>query len=437
MRFRGDARPHIGHHVVDLQPIRRYDVAMIARNLQAALHDALTDTPVVLLHGARQTGKTTLAQMLLQGGYSARYLTLDQTAVLAAATADPEGFVAGLGGPAVIDEVQRAPGLLTAIKARVDLDRRPGAFLLTGSASVLTLPRVADALVGRMQVITLWPLSQGEIEGRRESFLESVFDGGFGSGPPTTETRDAVVERVVRGGFPEAVSRSSASRREAWFDSYLSTIIQRDVRELGDLARLTEVPHLLRLLAARAASLVNMAEISRSAAMPQSTLKRYVALLHSLFLVSLLPAWSTNFSKRLVKAPKLLITDTGLASFLLGLDAARLREDPRVLGPLLEDFVAMELVKQLGWAAWRGRLFHFRTAEGAEVDIVLERADGRVVGVEVKAGVSLGAADFRGLRMLAEAAGPRFVRGVVLYLGETVVPFSENLCAVPLPALWR
>ncbi len=410
---------------------------MYARSLTPVIGTALADTPVVLIHGARQCGKTTLAWMLLQEGLSARYLTLDQAGVLAAAAADPEGFVAGLGGPAVLDEVQRAPGLLLAIKADVDRDRRPGRFLLTGSASVLLLPQVADALVGRVEIATLWPLSQGEIEGRREGFLPWLFDGRQELIVTGAETREAVVERVVRGGFPEAVGRAAGARREAWFESYLSTIVQRDVRDVSDIDRLAEVPRLLRFLAARSASLLNLAELARTAAIPQTTLKRYFALLQGIFLVRLLPPWSTNQAKRMVRSPKVMLTDTGLAAFLLGLDRDRLRDDPQSLGPLLENFVAVEVLKQLGWAPARIEAFHFRTSEGAEVDLVLERADGGLVGVEVKASATVGARDFRGLKRLAELGGPRFVRGVVLYLGESVVPFARNLHAVPLGALWQ
>ncbi|MBU2601054.1 MAG: ATP-binding protein, partial [Actinobacteria bacterium] len=343
----------------------------------------------------------------------------------------------GLGGSAVLDEVQRAPGLLLAIKADVDRDRRPGRFLLTGSASVLLLPHVSDALVGRVEISTLWPLSQGEIEGRREGFLRWLFDGGqepIGAG---AEARNAVVERVVRGGFPEAVGRATGARRDAWFESYVSTIVQRDVRDVSDIDRLADVPRLLRFLAARSASLLNLAELSRSAAIPQTTLKRYFALLQAIFLVRLLPAWSTNQAKRMVRSPKVMLADTGLAAFLLGLDGDRLRDDPLPLGPLLENFVVMEVVKQLGWAPARVEASHFRTSEGAWVDLVLERADGALVGIEVKAAATVGARDFRGLKKLADLAGPRFVRGVVLYLGESVVPFARNLHALPLRALWQ
>lgn len=414
---------------------------MYQRNLGPAVLAALQDTPVVLLHGARQVGKTTLAHMLIEQGLHAHYLTLDTAATLSAARSDPEGFVQGLSTPCVLDEVQRVPELLLAIKARVDSQRKPGSFLLAGSASVFMLPQLADALVGRMEVLTLWPLSQGEIEGRRESFLDALLSPDNSSWfdhvhHAPLEERQHLISRVVRGGFPAVVTREDPSRRQAWLESYLTTVVQREVRDVADVHRLTEFPQLLRLLAARLGSLANFAELARSSGIPQSTIKRYLTLLTSLFLVYLLPSYATNLSKRVTKSPKLYLTDSGAATFLMGVDEARLLAEPMLLGPLLEGFVVMELVKQLGWSSARCALYHFRTVAGAEVDVVVEARDGRVAGVEVKAAASLGARDFAGLRILAEAAGEKFVRGVVLYLGNDVVPISRGLWAVPLAALW-
>jgi predicted AAA+ superfamily ATPase len=401
------------------------------------LREALRDTPVVLLNGARQTGKSTLVGSGMLGDHEARYLTLDEAGVLAAAEADPSGFLSGLEGPVILDEVQRSPGLFPAIKAEVDRDRRPGRFLLTGSANVLLLPRLSESLAGRMEILTLWPLSQGEIEGVKEGFVDAVFTGGLLSIPDGPGGTPNLHERLLRGGYPEVLGRSSESRRRAWFGSYVTTILQRDVRDLSNIEGLTELPRLLSLLAARSASLVNYAELSRSASMPQSTLKRYVSLLEATFLVSTLPAWSSNLGKRLVRSPKLLLCDTGLISGMQGLSAERLASDPVLIGPLLENFVAMELRKQSAWSDTQPRLFHFRTQTGQEVDLVMENAAGRIVGVEVKASATVGARDFRGLRALAEASGDRFRRGIVLYTGKTAVPFGENLHALPVGSLWN
>ncbi len=367
----------------------------------------------------------------------ARYLTLDEAGVLAAAEADPAGFLAGLEGPVILDEVQRSPGLFPAIKAEVDRDRRPGRYLLTGSANVLLLPRLSESLAGRMEIQTLWPLTQGEMEGAEEGFVDALFSADPLPIPEEPYGTPVLYERLLRGGYPEVVGRSSEARRRAWFGSYVTTILQRDVRDLSNIEGLTELPRLLSLLAARSASLANYAELSRSASMPQSTLKRYVSLLEATFLIKTLPAWSSNLGKRLVRSPKLLLCDTGLISSLQGLNAERLASDPVLVGPLLENFVAMEIQKQSTWSATQPRLFHFRTQTGQEVDIVLEDASGQVVGVEVKASATVGARDFRGLRALAEASGNRFRRGVVLYTGKTDVPFGESLHALPVSSLWE
>lgn len=409
---------------------------MYRRNIAPLVREALQDTPVVLLNGARQTGKSTLVRGGMLENSDARYLTLDEAGVLAAAEADPAGFLSGLGGPVILDEVQRSPGLFPAIKAEVDRDRRPGRFLLTGSANVLLLPRLSESLAGRMEILTLWPLSQGEIEGVQEGFVDAVFSKDPISFQQEPEGTSDLPGRLLRGGYPEAHARGSEARRRAWFGSYVTTILQRDVRDLSNIEGLTDLPRLLSLLAARSASLVNYAELSRSASMPQSTLKRYVSLLQATFLVRTLPAWSSNLGKRLVRSPKLLLCDTGLISSLQGLSAERLASDPVLVGPLLENFVAVELQKQSAWSATQPRPFHFRTQTGQEVDIVLEDAAGRVVGVEVKASATVGARDFRGLRALAEASGDRFRRGVVLYTGRTAVPFGENLHALPVSSLW-
>lgn len=240
----------------------------------------------------------------------------------------------------------------------------------------------------------------------------------------------------MRGGFPEVVDRERAERRRAWFDSYVTTILQRDVRDLANIERLTELPRLLSLLAARAASLLNYSDISRGLGMPQSTLKRYMALLEATFLVQALPPWFGNLGKRLVKSPKLLICDTGLAAHLQGVDSGWISSQPNLAGPLLENFVAMEVRKQIAWSRTRPALFHFRTQSGAEVDIVLEDPAGNLAGVEVKSSSTVGKHDFRGLDALADAAGERFRRGIVLYTGREPIPFGERMHALPVSSLW-
>lgn len=409
---------------------------MIRRNLTAPLLQALSDTPVVLLNGARQVGKSTLAQSL-QEDHPAQYLTLDDATVLAAASRDPTGFLAGLDGPVVLDEVQRAPELFLAIKAAVDRDRRPGRYLLTGSADVFLLPRIAESLAGRMEVLTLWPLSQGEIEGVRETFVDSLFAPQFQPPAVPSLDRGEILDRALQGGYPEMLRRSSEARRRAWFGSYTTTILQRDVRDLSSIEDITALPRLLSLLAARSTTLLNYSELSRTSGLPASTLKRYFALLEATFLVRPLPPWSDNLSKRLVKSPKLLLSDTGLVAAALGLNRERLDEEPHLVGPLLESFVLLEIRKQATWSETRPELFHYRTQTGQEVDLLLEDSRGRVVGVEVKAGATVQERDVRALLGLADDLGKRFVRGVFLYTGERAVPFSEKVMALPMASLWR
>ena len=410
---------------------------MIRRHLVDALKAALGDTPAVFLAGPRQAGKSTLARDLCGGRSRRRYLTFDDAAVMAAASRDPSGFLAGLAGDVVLDEAQRVPALFLAIKAAIDRDRRPGRFLLTGSAGILVVPQVAEALAGRVEILNLWPLSQGEIEGTVEGFIDASFSDRF---PPDLDkpvSRRELCEVIVRGGFPEARERAVPERRDAWFRSYVSTVLSRDVRELAAIEGLAELPHLLRLLAERTGGLLSYADMSRSSALPQSTLKRYMTLLEGLFLIRRVPPWSGSRTVRLVKAPKVYPVDSGLASHLVDADAEALLERPERSGPLLEAFVTGEIVKQIGWSRSGPGIHHFRTHTGHEVDIVLEDRRGRCVAIEVKATASIGPRDMKGIEAFASAAGRRFHRGVLLYTGREVVPFAANVHALPVSALWR
>ena len=410
---------------------------MFPRHITSRLLEALSDNPVVLLHGARQTGKSTLVQQIASQNHHARYLTFDDTAVLSAATTDPPGFLAGFDGPVVLDEIQRAPELFLAIKADVDRNRKPGRYLLTGSANVLMLPKLSEALAGRMEILPLWPLSQGEIANHCEGFIDTLFSGkpipaSFGGAD-----EPALDDRMLAGGFPEAYSRKRPGRRRAWFNSYVSTILQRDVRDLANIESLSAMPRLLALLASRVGSLLNHAEVSRSLGIAQTTLKRYTALLETTFLVCLLPAWSGNLGKRLVKSPKLYLNDTALAAALIGQTHADGLRQLQLLGPMAENLVVTELFKQATWSQTEPSLYHFRTATGREVDIVMESPSGQLVGIEVKTRATVNSDDFKGLRVLAEAVGKRFRQGVVLYQGRQAVPFGKTLHAVPMASLWR
>jgi len=408
---------------------------MYRRNILVSLDAALADTRVVLLNGARQVGKSTLAQQLAQqrGG---QYLTLDDPAIAALARSDPSALVDGTAGFTVIDEVQSAPALFPALKREVDRHPVPGRFLLTGSANVFMLPTAAESLAGRMEVLTLEPLSQSEIEGSPHSLIDTL----FGAAPWVRRTvptdRADLVRRLVAGGFPEGLSRADPQRRDAWFRAYLASLLQRDVRDYANIEGLHDMPRLLSLLAARASSLLNMAEVSRASGIAHSTLRRYLSLLEALFILQPLPAWSANLGKRLVKAPKVHLIDAGLSAHLRGQsDPAALALSPQ-LGPLLESFVVQELRRQLRCSDTAATAWHFRTAAGQEVDLVLETPDQRIAGIEIKASASINQGDFGGLRQLRNAAGRAFAKGVVLYTGEQLMPFEDNLWAVPLSVLW-
>ncbi len=334
----------------------------------------------------------------------------------------------------VIDEVQLAPGLLRPIKVVVDLDPTPGRFLLTGSSRILALGSLPDALPGRMEIIELWPFSQGEIGGEPDRFVDAALAHGPRLGHSSALRRRDYLERVVVGGFPEAVRRTPR-RRTAFFDSYLSTLIERDVLELATIERRGELHKLLALLAPRAGGLLVPGSIAGQSGIPRTTLVRYLELLASVFLLKSIPAWSSGHTGRAIGTPKLAFVDTGVACHVLGQDAHRLGEPGGAAGAMMENLVLMELARQLTWSQERGRLYHYRTKDRVEVDAVIETPDGRVVGIEVKAGATVRTADLAGLRNLARQVGDRFVAGYVLYTGQQTLPFGDRLRAVPLDAL--
>jgi hypothetical protein len=409
---------------------------MYRRLIEKKLLAALADTRVVLLNGARQTGKSTLVQLVAvqRGG---RYLTLDDPATAGLARSDPSALVREAGHFMVIDEVQHAPELFSAIKRVVDADGRPGRFLLTGSANVFLLPRLAESLAGRIEILPLHPLSQGELADNEANLVDALFDAAPWQTGAQTLDRVAVCERVIAGGFPEAVARTPGERRDTWFRSYIASLLQRDVRDLANIDGLTDLPRLLGLLAARSSALMNMSEISRAAGIAHSTLRRYLALLEATFILQPLPAWSNNLGKRFVKSSKIHLLDSGLAAHLRGdVNAAALAQSPN-LGPLLETFAVQEVRKLLGWSRHAAAPYHFRTAIGQEVDLVLEAPGQRIAGIEVKASSNLNQGDFSGLRALAETVGDKFAGGVVLYLGEQRLPFADKLWALPISVLWE
>ncbi len=414
---------------------------MIHRNLQHLITTALEDTPAVFLNGARQSGKSTLIKNIIAEGHPAEYVSFDDLTILSAARSDPQGFVAGLPRYVALDEVQRVPEILLPIKAAIDNDRENslGRFLLTGSANVLLLPNIADSLAGRIEVMTLYGLAESEIAPRKRSipWLEAAFSGQIKKIMPKEPLTDdlSLEERICRGGFPEIVRRASPSRRAAWFASYISTMLERDARDLARIDAVQHLPQILSLCAARTASILNYSEFSRTTQIAQTSLKRYMSVVEMLYFITELPAWSVNFSKRLVKSPKLHIADTGLAAYLLGVNPARLRAERTIFGHLLETFVVMEVKKHLSWFDEPVRPFHLHAQNGLEIDLLLENMRGELVAIEVKSSASVSANDAKPLKTFAALQPDKLRAGILLYTGDTVVPLGEQCWAVPISSL--
>lgn len=399
------------------------------------LEEALADSPVVLIHGPRQCGKTTLARRVGERrGYA--YLTFDDIPVRDAAQSDPQGFFDGLPERVILDEVQRVPDLFIALKREVDRRRSPGRFLLTGSANVLLLPKLADSLAGRMDVLRLHPLSQGELAGGQPRFLDSLFKGSFPF-RQVERLKTDLPERIVRGGYPAAIRRLPGRRRAAWYRDYLEALMQRDVQDLARIGALSVLPKLLGAAAAQTAGLFNVSTLAAPFEVSRPTIQAYTTLLERLFLLEILPPWHDNRLSRLIKTPKLHLGDTGLACALLRIDTAALEADRSLLGRFCETFVFQELRRQADASGRSCSFHHYRDKDGSEVDIVMEGTNRKIAGVEVKASATVTGADFKGLRKLKEAVSGRFAGGVVLYDGETSLRFEDRLFAVPLRLLWE
>ncbi|MGW0194637.1 ATP-binding protein [Nonomuraea sp. NPDC003201] len=398
--------------------------------------EALADTRVVVVNGARQVGKSTLASLIAGQVDNARQLYLDDPAILAAAEEDPVDFVRH-DALLLIDEIQRAPQLLLPIKHEVDRDPRAGRHLLTGSARLLDLRDLPDALPGRTETIELWPLSQGEIDSAPDGFVDYVYTHGADvSMHPCSLRKPDYVDRALRGGYPEAVRRAPGRRRNRFFDFYITDLITRDVRQISDIERPAEMCRLLSVIAARMGGLAVVQSIAGDVGLPRVTLSRYLDLLELVFVIKRIPAWSSNLTRRAISTPKLLVTDSGLGGRLIGMSPERAREVTAPVGPLLENFAIGEVARQLTWANEPVQLFHYRDRDKVEVDVVLEHASGEVIGIEIKAAETVRGDDFRGLRHLADRLGARFRAGFVLYTGEQVLPFGERLRALPMASLW-
>ncbi len=407
---------------------------MIERKIKSQLLEALTDSPVVLIHGARQTGKSTLIKLIVENEYPAKYITFDDTSLLSAALNNPYDFISGYTENLVIDEVQRAPEIFLAIKSYVDKNRKPGKFILTGSANVLLLPKISESLAGRMEILKLFPLAQNEISDDKKNLVDELSKNIFNPNYPVTS--DKLINKILSGGFPEMLVRKDRKRQKAWFNSYITTILQRDVRDISNIEKINDLPKLLSLFASRAGTLFNYAEFSRSTGIAQTTLKRYVSLFEAIFMIHVLPAWSGNLSKRLIKTPKLYLNDTGLLSHLVGFEPERIISDTLMWGRILENFVLTELLKQSSWSNLNLSLYHYRTASGQEIDFIIERNDGKLIAVEVKATSKIDPSDFKHIKSFAEETGDKFLRGILFYTGSEIIPFAKNLFALPVNTLW-
>ncbi len=409
--------------------------SLYPRYIRLRVLEALEDSPVVLIHGPRQCGKTTLARWVGdEVGFA--YFTFDDDVQRAAAQADPVGYVNDLPRRAVLDEVQRVPEMFTSLKAAVDTRREPGRFILTGSANVLLVPKLADSLAGRMEILRLHPLSQAELAGQKPDFLSMLFKTGFKSGKSGQRLGTAMAECIAAGGYPAALARAKAGRRMAWYRDYVETLIQRDILDLARVSAMDALPRLLTLAAGQTAGLMNVSEIAAPFQVSRPTIREYMTLLSRIFLLEELPPWHHNRMKRLVKTPKLHMGDTGLACTLLGLSADALWKDRTAYGSLLETFVYQELRRQASWQEETIAFSHFRDKDKVEVDIILESV-GRLAAVEVKASSTVTLNDFKGLRKLQNAVQTRFAAGVVLYDGDAVVGFGKDLYAVPISSLWK
>lgn len=407
--------------------------AQYHRFSEASLREALLDTPVVLIHGSRQCGKTTLALAVGEPlGY--HYISLDDDNQLQAAKADPVGFVQSLPELTILDEIQRAPELFTSIKASVDRNRKPGRFILTGSANVLLLPQLADSLAGRMEIIHLRPLARCEITGEKPAFFDQLFSADFGSDSNQNaypRLGESLADIICQGGYPAAIARDSAKRRSAWYRDYITTIIQRDVQDVASIRNLDVLPRLLTLAASQTARLFNSTDLASPFALSRPTIREYLTVLEQIFLIEQLQPWHANRLSRLIKTPKLHLADTGLACALLGVNSQTLWQDKSLLGQLLETFIHQELRKYASWHNEPLSFFHFRNKDMVEVDVIVEQGR-QLAGIEIKAAATVTQGDFKGLKKLQDLCGEQFAAGVVLYDGENILPFGERLFAVPI-----
>lgn len=396
---------------------------LINRQITPLLQEILKDTPVVVVQGPRQCGKSTL----VQNNCDLPYSTLDDNLSLDSAERTPAAFLKSHPNGFIIDEIQRAPKLARSIKAHVDANRRPGTFVLTGSANILVLPKLADSLAGRMEVLSLWPFTQGEIRNLKEDFAQFALRT-----TPELPPQPPIDYQITlnSGGFPEPVSRNSERRQRAWFESYLKALIERDVRDLADIDGLTALPRLIRSLAQEPYSVVNITSLSRSTGIPATSLTRYLSLLEGVFLTKSISAYTAIQSGKAAKTSRLAFVDSGV------LNSLHPNSNP-ISQAALENFVAMELVKQSGWSEVEYEIQHFRSVRQYSVPIVIVQPNGKTIGLTVINRPVAEPSDFRALQFLSDVAEPNFVRGYVLTTGTETQMYNDSLSAIPISAIWN
>ena len=392
--------------------------------------------PVILIVGPRQCGKTTISKTI---GHELGmgYISCDNIATLASIQFDPAGFLNNQSKPLIIDEAQRAPEIFLPIKVDVDENRKPGRYLLTGSANPLLVPNLGDGLTGRMGICNMWPLSQAEIHGVKESFLKSLFENEPWKTDYPILSQHEIVEVLMKGGFPNVVAAKSSEERREWCNDYLFNALQKDINDLSKIEHFSKMPSLLYGIANRIGSPLNINSLTDLIRTSEATIRRYIELLKSLFLLYPLPSWSRNIDKKLSRAPKIYFSDTALLLQSMNFDEERLLKLPDVFGQVFENFVVMELVKQATWNSEPVKLHHYRTHDQKEVDIVLESPSGKVIGIEIKLSSIVRKDDLKGLMSLKEYCGADFHKGIIFHTGDKTLPFGDSFTALPITALWE
>lgn len=408
---------------------------MYIRNIYSILQRRLKSMPVMLIVGPRQCGKTTLSKTIGHD-LGMGYISCDNIATLASIQFDPAGFLSNQGKPLIIDEAQRAPEIFLPIKVDVDDNRDPGRYLLTGSANPLLVPNLGDGLTGRMGICNMWPLSQGEMRGIKEGFIKAVYGNEKWKTDYPKLSQHEIVEILMKGGFPNVVAAKSSEERREWCNDYLFNALQKDINDLSKIEHFSQMPSLLYGIANRIGSPLNVNSLTDLIRTSEATIRRYIELLKSLFLLYPLPSWSRNIDKKLSKASKIYFSDTALLLQSMDFNEERLLKLPNVLGQVFENFVVMELVKQATWSSEPVKLNHYRTQDQKEVDVVLESPSGRVVGIEIKLSSIVRKDDLKGLMSLKESCGADFHKGIIFYTGDKMLPFGDSFTALPISALW-